>query len=340
MENIKTHLSNWILIFFLCTVLITALVTDFFRAPSNNIETLGKYQNLFSNDSFKELEKISLKNQLGTFSLEKEQGGEDWKLTSPRTLPAKTNTINHILEALKGIKIKKIYQKDPINIANFSLNPPLLSIKFSRTNKKAKTIKFGLVDSISQSTYLSISDKKAIYQIEILQGSLEKLGLQDFIDSKIISIHLEHVSSIKIFKGEKSQKNLLLNIFQEGEKWQGDGGQELSEDKVMHFISDLIGLRSVVILDEIPDILKERIDQYLANPLYTVILGDLGNNSYQYIVTPILTSLPGLKMEAKHNFIISASNRKYPYMLNKGHLNLFNKRQQAFTKLPLKKFFY
>lgn len=336
----KTVVTNWILFLFILTLCFTAIISELFRAPSTGHRDLDKYRSLFQGKSFSNVNEIILKNRLGSFHVVKNEKNNSWNLREPRTLPAKDESVGRVFNAFTGIKIKKIYTKDPINISNFSLSPPLISLTLFRKNKEKINISLGLQDSITNSTYLMTSEKDVIYQIDNIKEALEKMELLDFIDTKVFSLKEKQIASIKIFRGKKEKKNHQLSITKDKNKWKDHQGKELNLEQVNEFLKSLTSLKSVAILDKVSIKLKEKLDTFISNPLYSIEIQDNLNNTYNYLVSPIIYNLPDLKLEKKQNFIIFASDRKYPYMLSKNLLNIFKVRQNTFGKFGIKKLFY
>lgn len=336
----KTVVTNWILFLFILTLSFTAIISELFRAPSTGHGDLDKYRALFHKKSFTDVKEVILKNRLGSFHLVKNNNQNSWHLKEPRTLPAKLESVDRVLNTFKDIKIKRIYSKDPINISNFSLAPPLISLTIFKKNQESVNISLGLIDSITNSTYLMTSEKDVIYQIDSLKESLEKLELLDFIDTKIISLKENQIASIKIFKGDKDKKNHQLSIRKANDKWKDSSGKELNPERVKDFLQNLTSLKSMAILDKVSKKLKEKLNKYLSKPLYSLEIQDNLKNTYSYLISPIIYNLPDLKLEKKQNFIIFASDRKYPYMFSKNHLSIFKVRQNTLGKIGFKKLFY
>ncbi len=320
----RPNTSYLILMSFALVLCVSAIMSELFRAPTLNSHQALVPKSLFFQENLHTAKEVWLKNRLGEFRFKK--GPSGWNLTVPRKLPAEEKSLARIFQTLKNIKIKKVYLKDPLTLSSFSLDDPLIEVKLIHEDGDQDEIKFGMIDSISNSTYLTVTDKNAIFQIDMLNYSLEKLNIADFINPRIFSQSPMKITSVKIFQGTK----LKLTLSQKEGKWLGKNGRALALPKVQEYIGDLTSLKSDVILDEIPTKVKKRIDTYLSKPLYTLEILDEMGNKYTYNVSTIINSFPNLKIERKQSFIITASNRDHPYLLSKKYLKLFSKRDRSF----------
>lgn len=337
----KSVISSWILFFFMLALFAGAFISEFFQAPTIAGHQFQGEQYLFDNREFDRVNKISLSNRLDTFHLERSQEEKSsWKLTFPRELPANKLTIDKIFNALKLIKIEKVYSQDPIHISHFDLDNPLMKITLFDDTKKSETLQLGLINPIDNSAYIMLLESDLIYQVVDLDLSLIKFDLGDFIDSRIFTPSLDSISSVRIFRGNKKLGSVSLQVKSEKGEWIGKNGKELNRDKINDYLTKLSKLKSNFILDKRSEKLENRLKKTLTRPLYTIEIEDRNNNTFTYLVSSVISSLPDIKMEKRQNFIITASNRKHPYLMNKEYLNLFGKTQRTFRKLPIKKFFY
>lgn len=286
-----------------------------------------------------EATQITIKNRLGSFTLSKDSYNA-WQLISPREYPATEATMTQIMDALSNLKIRKIYEKDLINTSNFSLDRPQLEITFDYKDKVSQTLQVGLINPIDNSTYLTFDKKKAIYHIDAITYPFEKLDIGQFIDTRIFSIELKQIASFALYRGKIDNSNLQLEFYHRDNNWEMKDNRVLEPQKVEEYLSELLTLKSQIILDKQTDALKEKINEYLATPYYVIKIVDNEKREYIYNVTWPLASLPDIKMEKRENFLISATDRKYPFLIHKDYFAIFQKRQSQFRTLSIKKLFY
>jgi len=337
----KSTISYWLIGLFTTILILLAAISEFFQAPRLTSRELEKYRLLFNSAELENIQSLKITNRIGTYHLSRgsKDSKDQWLLKFPRNLHADNQMTEKILASLQEIKIRKIYNLDPINKANFSLDAPLVTITLGYEKGVEKILRIGLINPIDNSTYLTVSGKDAIYHVDSIKGKIEANDLSDFIDSKIINISSTKIKSLKIFKGtRKGNPQLFLN--KKENTWLGKKGKVLEEDKVKAYLSHLYKLKSQIILDSLTEDLQKNIKKYLDSPLYTMII-DFGNSQkVTYKVSSLVSSLDGIKIDKRQAFIIKVSNRKHPYLIAKENLKLFSKSQRSFKALPIKKLFY
>ncbi|MDH5582050.1 MAG: DUF4340 domain-containing protein, partial [Bdellovibrionales bacterium] len=263
------------------------------------------------------------KNGLGEVVLKKDSLG--WKITQPRALQAKAQIVEKIIKNIEGIKIKRIFSKDPINISNFSLNPPLISVKLTDINGKSFQIDHGLIDSITKSTYINHSSKNYIYQTALFEEPFERYDLSSFINSRVFTLSASDISELKIYSASKGKiKNLVFGVKSNKGSWIGlKTGKTLSSDRVNYYLNQLSALKSNLIMDQMSEKLEKGLDKLIQNPRYLVKLKDNSGNEHSYTITWLIFSLPDLNIDKRESFAIKASNKKHPFLIQKEQINLF-----------------
>ncbi len=339
MRSHKSHFSTWLVGLFFLVLMASALLSEFFQAPTETLHELGEYQTVLRSSDLDSITHLTIKNRLGSFTLSKDGYGI-WQMTSPREYPATESTITQIIGALGNLKIRKIYEKDLINTSNFSLDRPQLEVTFNSKDGGEHRLQVGLVNPIDNSTYITFEKKKAIYHIDAINYPFEKLDLGQFIDTRIFSVDVNSLASFSLYRGSISKNNLQLEFDRKDNNWQTKDGKVLEPGKVEEYLKELLSLKSQIILDKQTEALKEKIDENLASPYYIITITDDKNRELTYQITWPLASLPDIKMEKRENFMISASDRKYPFLIHKDHFGLFQKRQNQFRTISIKKLFY
>lgn len=337
-QTSRSKASNWLLLLFILVVFISAFITEFFQAPTEKTHVLNQYRQLIESKKLNSTAQIILKNSLGSFTLEK--GPSMWSLVSPRKLPANQNTLNMILSTLSNINIRKVYQSDPINMSNFSLDSPVIEFSLVDTKGNREDFHIGLVNPIDNSTYIQIPQKEIIYQVDALKNSFESLDLSDFIDSKIFSLTHAETKDVVIYRGNKSSKNVQISFKTIKGSWVGKSNRVLNEEKVKIYFTKLFNLKSTLIVDKSSEELKKAIKEKLEKPLYFIEVIQKNGTRLTYSISHIINTLPGLKIEKRQHVIIKASNRKNVYLIHKDNLPLFSQRQSQFRDLNFKKLFY
>ncbi|PIK13735.1 DUF4340 domain-containing protein [Halobacteriovorax sp. JY17] len=335
----RTRSANFLMIMFAIVIVIGGLASEFFQAPLIQNTALSRYQLLLKPEQIDQIESIQLDNRLGLFKINKDKDGQ-WTLTSPRNLPSSTATVASILQNLKDIKIRQILPKDAINISNFSLDSPLMKLQITYFGGKEDLLNIGLVNPIDNSTYVTFSSKDAIYHVDALENSMEGLSLSNFIEPKVFTQDLKTIAEFKIYRGKIPSTSLRLSIKNETDGWLDNSGNILEPKAVEEFLTEVLSLKSSLILDKKTDKLIDAVSRYFANPSYTVEILDRNGKKVFYEISYLINNLPDIKMEKRQVFIVKASNRPHPYVIEKQFLSTFGKSQKSFKKLSIKKLFY
>ncbi len=333
----KNYLSNWLLLFFLVILIGVAIVSDLFQTPTFVGHDLNQYKFLFDKDELKSISGIEITNNLTNVAMENQKS--HWQMTSPKNLPANEETIKKIISTLEAIKIKEVHTLDPINISHFSLDTPLTQIafKFESANAVLK-MKFGLINPIDNSTYVTLSDKEAIYQVEAIKSPLESIDLAEFIESRLFPFDNAAIKQIEIYKGVKKQNILQVALYSKNDVWVDKSNVEQNSELVNQFLLQLTSVKSYMILDFITQEQRTIVDDYLNNVAYTVSMV-VKDKEFIFYVTNIINGIADLKIEKRQHFIVVSENKIMPYLVNKEMQNVFLKRQSEFTKNFSKKLF-
>ncbi len=320
----------------MAVLIITSLVSEFFQAPIISSKELSKLQFLFTQEQVNSISNVKIESELGKYQLEMNEKRK-WTLISPRSIDANTALVNKILATLREIKIKKIYPKDAINLANFSLDNPISTMTLQNAAGDKKKISFGLVNPIDNSTYVSLENEKAIYHVNNLNIPFERIELSSLIDSRIFDMNWKEIKKFKLFS--QSSKTPSLSFTKEKSLWIS-GKKQLQENRMIKYLTELTSLRSTFILDERTEALNKKLERYTKKPFFNLQIQTSSGEEIDYKVSYIISSLPGIKMEKKQNFIIKASNRQHPFLVNKSFMKLFYKRTSSFKPIPIKKLIY
>ncbi|MFW5887376.1 MAG: DUF4340 domain-containing protein [Bacteriovoracia bacterium] len=270
---------------------------------------------------------IEIENKLGHYVIAKDLTTRVsyWNLTKPKQLPADGDIINKIIATLGQIQVKKTYPNDPINRSHFSLDQPLMKIRLVTETHDPVLISFGLINPIDNSMYFMIENDEYIYQTEMITFSLESLSLADLVDPNIFSIIREDLQELAIYRGNQERGRRVLKITRLGKNWLDEKGKPIPLDNINTYLDSLLKIKRQIVLDEMSKRTTRLIDSYLKRPAYEIILTDKSNNTYNYKVSGLVTrSIPELKIERRQFYLMHASDRKFPYVVNKSSLSLFN----------------
>ena len=292
------------------TILAVTLIiyAEFFRRNEKNNKIESNYSNIFNPKEFGKILEVTLKNRLGSFELKSVEG--KWKLLNPREVDAKLETVDLIIKKINELKIIKIYEKDAINLSNFSLEQPSITISLKNNKQQKLTYSFGLLNPIDNTTYVTSSNEKVIFQVNSLGRGVETMSLSNFLDSKIFSTSYDQIVGYTITRG--NSKNAQLKLTKDKRSWKSSTGRLLDEAPIKKYFGELANLSSTLIIDEIDEELKDSINQYLENPLYIIEIIDKNNRKTKFEISKFVRSLPNINIEKRKNVLVRSSNFYLP----------------------------
>jgi hypothetical protein len=315
--------STIILAVFALMVITITFLSELLQTTQTNNFILKKYQNLFETNDLKNIVQININNKFGEYELQQDQ--QSWKIINPKILPAKESLTQRLIKQVQQIKIKRIYAKDPINLTNFSLESPTASIKFQNNLQEKTTIDFGLINPFDNSTYITLSNRDAIFQIETPKTSIESLSMQQFIDSRIFTFSKNSFKSISIRKKRYSKFKQQLEINYKNKQFMTYKNKSLSTSKTNNFLTKLQLIKSEIILDKVPDQLSSELNKYLNNPTKLISLEETNGNITTYKISrPITINIPELRIKRNQKILIQSSNRNFPFVVSKDVLSLLS----------------
>jgi hypothetical protein len=315
----KHYLASWLTMLFGFSLLVLVVFSEFFQNTAQDKLSLDLLTNPIRADIVANIKTIRIQNRLGTYTLNHENN--QWLLKEPRVMPANMRTVNNILETLSLVKIETIHQYEPINLENFSLNKPVLTIDLFSKLDESLTLNVGLVNPIDNTSYLTVSGKQTIYQIEVLKNSLEILGLTDFIETSIFSSSIDEVAQFHLYQA--NQKESLESLTFDQDQWVSKRYKGISQVAAKDKLLKILSIKTHMIVDKIDNEIQNFIDNYLQNPLYQITIKTKNDRTIQYKISHVIKAIPELKIDKGLYFIMTSSDRQYPYIIDKNFLEEF-----------------
>ncbi len=338
--------SGLALTLFMVLVVIGFGYSILFQAPEKLAQGLDQYRFVFQKDKGLEPQQITIKNRLGQFKFELmaavEGQGPTWTLVEPRQFPANQAIVENIIQLIQNLKIKRVYEMDAINLANFSLEKDNLSLNILFKDQTQETIQFGLFNSLDQSTYIALPNQKAIFQIESRPLAWESYSLSNFIDLRIFTLAEQDLISFTIYRNEVNANKIRFSMAKKNGEWTETRHNVLLDTKkVTEYIKSLSLLKSRFILDKKSQKAQKQLEKYFEKPSYHVV-AKTKQGTLHYTVSNVIGRLDGVSVDRWKNFVIKASNRLHPYVLDKKAYSNFNPRLKDLRrpKIPIKKIFY
>lgn len=331
----RKQFSTIILMGFSLTLLLMITFSEIFQTSPIILSEEDLTNNPVDVKVLSRLDQIKLTNRLGTFEVER-QSKKDWILKSPRTMPAKAATIQELIKALGSLKIIKVLKNDALNRSSFSLDNPLVEVNMETELEEKIKLKLGLINPIDNSAYITLSSSDMIYQVEAPNVRLEALELGSFIDSRIFSMNFEDVIDFQVLRNKSTPWIKLSHL--KGE-WESSRFKNITPIGVKNALSQILSSQAHMIIDKKSEELDQIIENYLKNPVYTVIV-KTNEKEVTYRVSLLVTTLPDIKIEKKMYFLMDASDRNYPYLLHKDNLEAFKVSYKDLNESKLDQYFY
>lgn len=323
--SVKTRniASTWFNLFF-CLLLLSYLIfIEFFQGAQADRVAVNLLSSPIKISFISKVDKIQFKNRLGSVNLIKDKN--IWLMKEPRIIPAKEKTIKRLLEQIKNIKIRTIHENEPINFKSFSLNNPVVELKLS-TPKQSINVKVGLINPIDNTLYMTISNSDHIYQTNLFNFQLERLDLSNFIESRVFSVEASEVARISIYQRNSNTPYSVLewkNNNWLSKRYRPKKYNNISNANTSKKLNDIFNIKTHMIIDKSDEKLTKKISNYLGSPFLRIVIKTKDGETIKYKVSTLIKGIQKLKIEKKQYFIMSASNRDYPFLIHKSYLDEF-----------------
>ncbi|MBF0314529.1 MAG: DUF4340 domain-containing protein [Oligoflexia bacterium] len=319
--------STWFIIVFALFTSLMALLSDFYHTPFVYIGSGNLYQSPIPSDLFVGLNKITLENKQETIHLELTNSAANpsesvWELKKPREALANPKNINNILLALKNLKVRKNFHLDKINITNFSIDRPAITLTLENANKKSLQIKIGLVNSIDNTAYIFVSSQNSILQIDIPTFPLETLTTGQLIDARIIPITVSNIEQLQIYNQKRDKKNLLLSLTQNPNNQEWINNADPTTPKVIPskviapLIDNTLAYQGTLILDRPSEDLKKIMEKYLNSHQYIIDITTIDKKLSSYSISTLISERLSEVKDLDKSAIVSSSTITAPILVN------------------------
>lgn len=318
--KLKTRnvISTWFSLFFFILLLAYLGFIEFFQDSQSDNMSLDLLTNPIQNSQLEKITKVEFTNRLGQFVMIKEN--DSWLLQKPRTIPAKEETIKKIFLELKNLTIQTIHEYEPINFRSFSLDKPVVEINLTSKDESIN-IKIGLINPIDNTSYLVVSGRDQIYQTSLFNYQLERLELSDFVDSGVFSMDLSSIKRFTLYQGKSTTPNNVLELL-EG-NWISKKYNNILNLNVENKLTSILDVKTHMIIDKMDEELKTFINNYTSSPIYRIVVDTKDGKSVNYTITGLIKGIQELRIESRQYFIMTASDRPYPFLISKQYIDRF-----------------
>lgn len=321
----QKNVSTFLVSFFFILCIFLALFAEVFQSRNSEIDLAALYATPIQWRQFDKLRELRMSNKNGEFILENmhPEGLLEgpWQLTSPQMLKVKSSVVEKIVASLRQIQIRQLFTLDAINLNSFSLDAPNVTVALKAMSNRALELKFGLINPIDNSSYLTFTGATQIYQIDPLSLSLESYDLAQMAESQVLALNISAIQSFELVKGNTS----IFRWARPADKWLDQNGVELSAEKIQTYLDRWENVKSSLVVETLTIEQKTVLDKILTNPEYLLRVQTI-NGVKNYTLSPLSEPVPGVNLSVNQYFILSSDERKSFSFVEKAQLNFLDKK--------------
>lgn len=318
-HHTRNLISTWFSLIFILLLASYLAFIEIFHESNKQASIITLLKTPIRSDIIDNVIAMRFKNRIGSYTIKKQD--DSWILQEPRVIPAQKRTVNLILRSLRSIKVHTIHEYEPINFQSFSLDNPIINIDLITKLDETIKVTVGLINPINETSYITVSGKKQIFQTNLFEGQLERLELSDFIDGKVFSMDPKDIKRFSLYSGNNKSPLHVLEF--KNNNWISSKYNTISNQSTEKKINKILNVNTHMILDEIDDELRQFLDNYTQNPRYRINVLLNNGESVNYNLSNLIREIKSLKIPKRQFFVMTASDRPYPYIISKKFLEEF-----------------
>lgn len=202
--------SKNLLILFLIVLILLAFYFILKYRPKDegkSIKTSSEKTTIINLDSAKVC-KIILKSNSNTLKFQKRE--QIW--IANFTFPYKQDEINGLAEALTNLRAEQVIEKAPIDLSQYGLEKPKVTIEvFIENDIKPIIMYLGDPTPTGSSYYFSLKENPIVYTIPNYYGAKFTLTLADFRDYSLSKINIQEINYFKLSQIGKPDLEIKQN---------------------------------------------------------------------------------------------------------------------------------
>lgn len=321
----QKNFSTFLVGFFFILCLFLALFAEVFQSRNSDMDLAALYATPIQWRQFTNLREIKVTNKNGEFTLENMNPTGllegPWQLTSPQMLKVKSAVVEKMVSALKQIQIRQLFSLDAINLNSFSLDAPTSTISLRSNAGRALELKFGLLNPIDNSSYMTFTGATQIYQIDPLSLSLESYDLAQMAESQVLALNIDSIQSFELFK----ETSTVFRWQKSEDKWKDQAGDEIQAIKIQKYLERWENVKSSLVLDSENVDQRAVLERLLAAPQYLLRVQTLGGLR-TYTLSLLTEAIPGVSLGVNQYYILSTDEKKSFSFVERIQLNFLDKK--------------
>jgi len=321
----QKNFSTFLVSFFFILCVFLALFAEVFQSRNTEVDLAALYATPIQWKQFDKLQELKVTNKNGEFVLENMNPEGllvgPWQMTSPQMLKVKSSFVEKLMLAMRQIQIRQLFSLDAINLNSFSLDSPNATVNLKSSKGKGLELKFGLINPIDNSSYLTFTGASQIYQIDPLAISLESYDLTQLAESQILALNIDSIQSFELVK----DNNSIFRWQKAADKWLDQANAEISSEKIQKYLERWENVKSSLVVEVINPDQKLILERLIATPQYVLRVQTMGGLK-NYTLSPLTESIPGVNLAVNQFYILSSDEQKSFSFVEKAQLNFLDKK--------------
>lgn len=234
------------------------------------------------------LNKISITNEKGSFTLEKKEA--KWSVNAKQGIKLDDISVLNIEDTLSALKADKLVEKSTPDLEQFGLKSPKATVEVFTEDGVSKTVYLGNKTVDGGGFYIKLKDTEEVYTAANLVGDYLTYGLNDIRSKQLTSINLQEIKYVKLAnsKGQvveinsneqqsAQEKQIQLNNYVMIKPYAGKQGVDITK------FSELAGnIQNLKIVEFVEDSAKDLAKYGLDKPSFELQVKDSSNELRLY----------------------------------------------------------
>ena len=236
----------WLILVFIGLILYLALVEVPTKEKKDNAESFSKQALHFK---VEEVEAFKLIKPSGTIKIQRNPKNSRWNIIEPLAAPGDDGVINQLLLVLEEIKITRVVDEEPKNLADFGLQDSPIQIALSFKTGEPKTIIVGDASPLGHDTYIKLKDEKRVL-LSFLDKNQLNSSLSDLRNKVLLDFVARDVTAVNLKYGKDTQR-----LEKHGENWKltSPVNAQADADEIANFLNNIRSERIEAFVSETPE---------------------------------------------------------------------------------------
>jgi hypothetical protein len=236
----------WLILVFIGLIPYLALVEVPTKEKEDDAESFSKQALHFK---VEEVEAFELIKPSGTIKIQRNPKNSRWNIIEPLAAPGDDGVINQLLLVLEEIKITRVVDEEPKNLADFGLQDSPIQIALSFKTGEPKTIMVGDASPLGHDTYIKLKDEKRVL-LSFLDKNQLSASLSDLRNKALLDFVARDVTAVNLKFGKDTQR-----LEKEADRWKltSPVNAQADADEIANFLNNIRSERIETFVTETPE---------------------------------------------------------------------------------------